>query len=76
MPIYFKTKTEAVRYVDEMLGRLKPNSVLTTTILLASSGVFSAITVTEELSAGTGKKRARRSYKRRTIISPKNTPDG
>lgn len=53
MPLFFNSRKAAVRYVSGRLKSLKPNSVLTTTILLDKSGVFSAITVIEELSVDT-----------------------
>lgn len=74
MPTYFKSRTGVVRFVSEKLLSLKPNSVWTMITLPDTSGGYSVITVTEELSEDTVP--PQRSLKLRTNTSPKNTPDG
>lgn len=74
MPTYFKSRTGVVRFVSAKLLSLKPDSVSTMIILPDTSGGYSVITVTEELSEDTVP--PQRSLKLRTNTSPKNTPDG
>lgn len=73
---YFKSKKAVVQFADDTLTSLKSGSRLIMTIVPEPSGGCYATTVIEDLLDATVKKRARRSYKRRTIISPENTSDG
>lgn len=74
MPFYL-SKKEVVRYVESQLQLLERGSRLTTIIIPVKSVGFSVSCVTGMWSEDTGKRR-RSSYKRRTTISTKNTPDG
>ena len=66
---YFSSRTEIAQYVVGELHHLKLGWRSTMTIQVVESGGFYVTFATEELLAGTAKKRARTSSKRRTNIS-------
>ena len=69
------TKKAVVQYVGDVLKNLSPGSQLTMTIkAVPSEGFF--VTDAISLSSDGTQKKVRRRFKRRTIISTRNTPVG
>lgn len=65
-----------MRYVNDRLERLKPDSVLTMTIVQGLSADSYVLTVIEELWADTVRKSVQNSLKQPTNTSPESTPAG
>lgn len=70
--VYYKGKTAAVQFANDLLVYLKPDSPLTMTIERDISGDFFVIFVTTESSEDTAKTRLKQSIS----ISPETIPAG